>query len=605
MLCRDATAPVNRSSGWSTDVGVSHTRGDATTLGQPLETLHGDGCGELEIVVDFDGRIDNANEVIRDCALTTDCALSDVDIVAAAYRRWGTSCFAKLVGDFAASVWEPRARLLSLARDPFGTRPLYYCCDGILARWSSTLEHLTQVVGGELAIDDEFVAGFLTTTEERERTPYRGVWSVGPGTTVVVRAGERRTHLYWDPGQDVRATGCKSDDDYEREYLVLFEQAVACRLREKHPMVAELSGGLDSSSVVCVAAEMLAAGSVGAPSMSTVSYVFSDSPTSDEMRFIDAVETYIGRVGHHIEVSDAVAPIFSGAVPSAPNPLLLFQSVFDRLKAIMIAADAPVLMTGYGGDHMMMYTAFRAPQLADLLMEGQVRTMWRLLTQFSSQWKCSYSYLLWSSVIWPLPVSLQTRFTADGAGAPEWIEAAFASRTAARERWLGVGQTGRFRTTSGQWQYSYVQDAISVVSSCYHRERIGVDVTYPYLHRPLVEFVLNTPSEQKFRPHESRSLHRRAMRGHLPERVRTRRSKASQGEVMCRGLARCWPRIQEELADLRIVRRGYVDRKKFAESLGRARYGVTDEVQPLLRALVLEKWLQGQETSGMPLNGVR
>lgn len=79
-------------------------------------------------MVCWDGRLDNREELIRELKETKalNSEATDLDITAAAYVAWGTKCFASLTGDWAMSIWEPVRRSLLLAKDPIGTRHLYY-----------------------------------------------------------------------------------------------------------------------------------------------------------------------------------------------------------------------------------------------------------------------------------------------------------------------------------------------------------------------------------------------------------------------------------------------------------------------------------------------
>src|ERR1039458_7574792 len=87
----------------------------------------------------WDGRLDNREELQRELNTTDIHGNSDADIVLAAYDRWGTNCFAKLVGDWAAAVFETGTRTLYLAKDFVGTRPLYYFHSSRQVVWSTTL----------------------------------------------------------------------------------------------------------------------------------------------------------------------------------------------------------------------------------------------------------------------------------------------------------------------------------------------------------------------------------------------------------------------------------------------------------------------------------
>lgn len=98
-------------------------------------------------VVTYDGRLDNRSELIGQLQGTLNVSSTDVALIAAAYERWGNSCFGMLIGDWAISIWNPMERSLVLAKDPIGTRHLYYLIDQSEITWSTILDPLVLFAG--------------------------------------------------------------------------------------------------------------------------------------------------------------------------------------------------------------------------------------------------------------------------------------------------------------------------------------------------------------------------------------------------------------------------------------------------------------------------
>src|SRR5882762_8582052 len=117
-----------------------HTTKESRSEAQPHVTPSG-------AVFTWDGRLDNRAELIRELSDILTTGSTDVSIVAAACERWGTACFAKLVGDWALSIWNSKDRSLILAKDPIGTRHLYYSLDKEQVSWSSILVPLALLAG--------------------------------------------------------------------------------------------------------------------------------------------------------------------------------------------------------------------------------------------------------------------------------------------------------------------------------------------------------------------------------------------------------------------------------------------------------------------------
>src|SRR6267154_422417 len=227
-----------------------HTTRESRKEAQPCVTPSG-------AVPTWDGRLDNREELVRELREVLTISATDVEIVAAAYEAWGTACFARLIGDWALSVWDPRNRLLILAKDPIGTHPLYYRFNKDQVAWSTILDPLVLLAGKTFALEEEYIAGWLSFFPATHLTPYVGVHSVPPSCFVRLEAGRQTSNMYWDfdPSKIIRY---RTDAEYEEHFRAVFAEAVRRRLRSGSPVLAELSGGMDSSSIVCMADTIIA-----------------------------------------------------------------------------------------------------------------------------------------------------------------------------------------------------------------------------------------------------------------------------------------------------------------------------------------------------------
>src|SRR6266446_3946370 len=150
-------------------------------------------------VITWDGRLDNRAELISELRDFLTISSTDVAIVAAAYEKWGTGCFAKLIGDWALSIWSPNNRSLLLAKDPIGTRHLYYTIDKDQITWCTILDPLVLFAGKTFSICEEYIAGWLATMlPAAHLTPYVGIDAVPPSSFVLFRSGKHAITKYWD-----------------------------------------------------------------------------------------------------------------------------------------------------------------------------------------------------------------------------------------------------------------------------------------------------------------------------------------------------------------------------------------------------------------------
>ena len=228
---------------------IVNTRAELTWLDDTS-----DQNGRTEILA-WDGRLDNRDDLLLRLKDSLRSDTSNQSLALAAYERWGTSGFVHLIGDWSVVIRDAANRGIVLASDFAGVRPLYYNLrpGGIL--WSNRLQSLVQAAEVD-ELDEKYVAGFLTFGGCPNRTPYKGVHSVPPGHALCVSANETTLKRFWDlpVGDSIRY---RDPHRYEDQLRALFQEAVALRLRTDAPVLAELSGGLDSSSVVCMANHLI------------------------------------------------------------------------------------------------------------------------------------------------------------------------------------------------------------------------------------------------------------------------------------------------------------------------------------------------------------
>ena len=197
----------------------------------------------------WDGRLDNRADLISELPDSLAINSTDVAIVAVAHEKWGINCLAKLIGDWALTIWNPRERSVLLAKDPIGTKHLYYSFDGNQVTWSTILDPLVRLAGKTFALNEEFIAGWLSMFPAVHLTPCVGIHSVPPSSYVLLRPGRCTVRKYWDfdPEKRIRY---HADAEYEEHFRTVFAKAVQRKLRSDRPVLAELSGGRDSSSSV-------------------------------------------------------------------------------------------------------------------------------------------------------------------------------------------------------------------------------------------------------------------------------------------------------------------------------------------------------------------
>ena len=554
---------------------------------KPHETADGS-------LVSFTGRIDNAPEVWR--ALGEPHRATPPGLLAlAAYRRWGVEGFGRLVGDFVLALWDARHGRMVLAVDAMGTVPLYYHLGTEHLLWASRCRPLLQAAGLGTELDDEFVANFLANLPS-PGSPFRGVSQLLGAHALVVEGDRAELLRYWRPDA-TRQLRYATDAGYEEHFHEVFDGAVAARMQTAGPVWCELSGGVDSTTILFAAERLMREGKVLAPELRTVSYVFDGATSSDERPYIGMAEKQLGRAGLHISEEEypILAPLPADYLPDLPSNQICYLARQDRLARAMADDGARVVLSGVGGDQLFWSEPPEALPLADLAAERRVGELLRQCAVWSKALGWPFLKTLWVGGFFPLlPARWQAklqRFNPMG----EWVDAGFVERMGLDVRILGSRADVDFALPSSAFQYAMIQQTMRIYALERTHPGPYVEARYPYLDRRMVEFSLAIPLEQKVRPTESRSVVRRAFRDRIPERLRRRETKAGPTEAFQRAIIREWPRLSALFTDSRAAAYGYINGPAFVAAMSRVRHGVVVNPAQMHRTISLELWLRTLE----------
>lgn len=545
-------------------------------------------------VITWDGRLDNRHELIPQLRdhLTDD--QTDVAVVAAAFDRWDTECFARLIGDWALAVWDPNSKELIAARDYMGIRHLFYYPTAKRTIWCSHLAPLA-LCGDRFSLCDKYIAGYLAFHPDAGLTPYREIHSVPPGTFVRIRDGKSTVRAYWNFNCRLK-TQYKTDEEYEEQYRYLFRQSVRRRLRTDSPILAELSGGLDSSSMVCMADDIIANAAAEAPRLDTFSYYDSNEPGEDDLAHITKVEEKRGRSGLRVDLK--------GSGDSLAMEYLTFSATpgFGSRREVKVAMaevakrrEYRVMLCGTGGDEINGQALDPRIQMADLLVHFRFFKLAKELASWSPHMRRPWIQLFVQTLVQILPVSIRARLTPTGKLEP-WINPKFARLYRMSGHQLG--------DVDGIWFPPSVRDSMQTIAALsrvmtYTGPSL-VEQRYPYLDQTLVEFLTTIPLNQLIRPGQRRFLMRKALAGLLPREIATRRTKARPGRCYSVALNKHWSKVESAFHSPLSSRLGYVDRDRIYASLLAMKNGmISPYFLRLLKAFSLELWLRDAEARGI------
>lgn len=554
-------------------------------------------AGELAITAD--ARLDNREELISLLGLTSRPAgdLADSEVILAAYERWGEACPERLLGDFAFAIWDARRRMVFCARDPMGVKPLYYHHSNRLFVFASEIKALHCLPEVPRKIDEVRIAYHLARLyDEPSMTFYEDVFRLPAAHCLSVSPAGVRTRRYWAPDLS-KQIRFRSDQEYAEALRDVFAKAVRCRMRSAFPVGSMLSGGLDSSSIACMARNVLRES--GGQLLHTFSAIFPNvaalDPKIDERRYMNAVLA-TGGFEPHWFTADEHCPVtdfhWQGDEPIPHPNLYMDRGMFEAAHAHGVRT----VLSGHDGDSTISYGY---EYLYELLLSGRWLTLNRESDAVARRLRRGgRRRIVWRFGVQPLLPNLRVF----GRNEPLWgpntgISDDFARRVRLAERAKAMDGGLSWNSRRNHWRSLgsglnvYVMELFDTVAA-----PLDLEVRYPFSDRRMVELCLALPASQKLQRGVSRSVMRRAMAGILPTEVQTRLDKA----VLSSNLRTKLFGAQRELIE-RVIRGAadleqYVDRPALLAAFQRCAArpedrAVDDDAFSIFVATVLGLWL--------------
>lgn len=522
-------------------------------------------------------RLDNRLEVARLGGAPD--AGTDLELIVRALDECGEKCISSLLGDFAFVLWDPRAHKLIAARDAFGVKPLYHRRRDDVLLFSDRMDALAS----DGAYDVDYIGHFLTgLVDPGVRTIWSDVRSVPPGGFLLQRGTVLGARRYWSP-EDFTAEPGEAEPFRTEQFLEALREGVSTRMGPAGATWAQLSGGVDSSSVVALAQSSAAPG-LGLAGTFTLADTLGGG---DERRYADSVIRRYGVRNERLldywgwQDDDEPPPATDG-----PSPLYPFYARDRRTAEVLRHAGARVLLSGFGSDH---YLTGNPGYITDLAASGKVATALRELTQWSIMNRESFWTLAARHLITPMLAPRRTNDHAVGP-LPAWLDEGFARDLSLAARTADAsargGQPGRM------FARKLCRD-IASIPAWIDRWPYGddIEVRYPFLHRPLVELSLRLPAALRIRPPVTKWVLRESMRGLLPEEVRTRSTKGMIDARILWSLEHERERIDGMLKDPILAQIGCITPDALRKEVDAARRGVPANLVMLMSALALETWL--------------
>lgn len=564
---------------------------------------HTNDFKESTEVLSWYGRLDNRDDLVLLLLDALRGNTTDEALVRATYERWGIGGLVRLIGDWSVVIRDHANRAIVLASDFAGVRPLYYHVQAGRVLWSSHLQSILDATG-ICELDEKYIRGFLLFGGCPNHTPYKGIYSVPPGHAVRILSESTKIQRFWALPTESKVH-YRTELQYGEHLRELFREAVCARLQTESPVLAELSGGLDSSSVVSMANHLIFSGVAKATRLTGVSYIWRNS--LDEP-FIREVESSCRIDGIHISTHDA--PLISETQVGNAAPEM-FQPMRTHVATAARRIGAKTMLTGQNGDLLMGNWFDDSLQVAAPLRHLRIVEACGEALAWSKILRLPIYTILWRGLRAALPSSLTTAAiyaAPDGSFTPKSSETStlpavggqatdFDPRRFFSDAWM---QAPPERRKHFRWLLTLLElRSLQPPESLQH-----LDYTHPFAHRPLVEFLLAVPADVLCRPGEPRKLMRSALSDLWPLKLRTRRSK---------GLFNApWHEALRPIANallnakrLHLVEQGFVDRSSMLKRLKSLANGLDCNEGQLRQIIVLELWLRNRAHDGMAEKAAR
>jgi asparagine synthase (glutamine-hydrolysing) len=605
--------------------------------------------GTADLVITADARIDNREELFDALNLNplSNPSITDSELILAAYQKWGKDCPNHLIGDFVFAIWDIQNQTLFCARDHFGIKPFYYYSCNEYFIFASEIKALLFFPGllhqlNEIRIADYFIEPML---EDTSTTIYEGIFRLPPAHWMnVVASKASHSGRYWALDSTKTVT-LLTDADYALAFRDIFFEAVRCRLRSAFPVGAHLSGGLDSSTVTCVAHEILRPTS---DKLHTFSNIFDRIVSCDEREYFNHVLAQGDYIPHFIPADQ------SGPLSEWQEFFQYFDEPFlgpshflvHGLNRATQAAGVRICLDGFDGDTVVSHGAYyfkelaqqgdwktfiaeaqaisqhfdaapgtlllgyALPYLSELAQKGQWLTFAKRVNEIGANFTISRRRL-WiqhglKPVVpkWILRIFRHLRYGRQVADQPHQIlNPLFIERPNIKEfcksRELTQAEPSTVREDQqrvlNSGTYTHVLELSDQCASAF-----SIEVRHPFMDKRLVEFCLALPPEQKLKSGWSRVVMRRAMAGILPEPIQWRGGKASMEENFEQGLLNTDRPIIENIlfdsvqnADINHFLNLEYFQQCFTRTLSNSGEQV-DATMVLWKATVLSLWLKYQ-----------
>lgn len=487
----------------------------------------------------YNGEIYNFKELRQTLISLGEQFFSDTDteVVLKAYRYWGVEALSRFNGMWALAIWDNQQKEIFCARDRFGIKPFYYTFDGHRFAFASEIKALLQLPDIQRQPNDAIIYDYLNSglQDHSNETFFTNIYQLQPAHYLIVKQNQIKLNRYWDLDPQ-RKLEFANDDAYTKAFYELFEDTVRLHLRSDVPIGTCLSGGLDSSSIVCVANKLLFTEKIlkldlVGQQQKTFSACAEDL-RFDERAWIVPVLQATGAEANY------TFPDVGKLLQDLPH-LIWHQdepfgstSIFAQWCVMEIVAHrkVKVLLDGQGGDELLAgYHSYFMMFWRSLAAQRKWRKLWQEISSYHRLFG-----LLTRSNLMTLGRLTPPALRSIGKSVVKNTHPFRLTDLILNPNFAQMFRDRRYypEMRSGDMFQDYLYHSLtrsSLPALLHYEDRnsmaYSIEARVPFLDYRLVEFVSAIPAEQKIQQGLTKAILRHSLQGILPESVRLRSDK--------------------------------------------------------------------------------
>ncbi len=440
------------------------------------------------------------------------------------FRKWESKLPSFLDGEFAFALYDAKNKKYFCARDPLGIKALYYTKSEEDYKFSSNIDELLNLPNilkkpNLKSMKIMLYHGVVDYTD----TMYEGIYRIPPGHFMIIKDGKEQLERYWFP-ENIEIDYNISEKEAAKKLKELFLKAVDQSVTHLEETAFEVSGGLDSSSVVSLLSQTINPSSIDSYSMDFGKF------KCDEGKYVDSILDKYPL--HHQKISSDKLDYqnkysLKNLYKMSPNwPIVLTFAMTLPMLEQMKKDGKRVVLTGQGGDHLFTGTPLA---LYDLFKRLKFAMVYQEIRTYKKPWNAVKSYIIRPII---------------GEKAFETVKE-FMGRSAEEQDPFMNKQSNMENLTQkiGISSHTFKNDLDTITSlhnstvldgNIFHcaENYFDIEFRHPFFNKDLIEFALSLPPEMKYQKKTIKWIWRKAMDGILPDMIRDRKDKAEFSEVI-------------------------------------------------------------------------